>query len=259
MSFANAWILDLDGVVWLADHPIPGSVDAVHRLQAHGRRVLFLTNNSSMTVAEYLTKFGRVGLAVGADDLCTSAQAAALLVKPGERVLVCAGAGVDEAVTAAGARPQREPAHADAVIVGFHRDFAYDRLLAAFRAVEAGARLIATNDDATYPTPDGPIPGGGSIVAAVEYATGQKAIVAGKPYRPTADLVRGRLGLGEGVTSGLTMVGDRPSTDGAMGRALGGRFALVLSGVTRSGHGPVEPSPDVECPDLAMLVAAEFP
>ena len=259
VSHANAWILDLDGVVWLADQPIPGAVEAIRRLLACGRRVLYLTNNSSVTVAEYLTKFARIGLAVGGDDLCTSAQSAAQLVHPGERVLVCAGPGVDEAVAAAGARPQREHDGADAVIVGFHRDFSYDRLLEAFRAIEAGARFIATNDDATYPTPHGPIPGGGSIVAAVEYATGQKATVAGKPYEPTAELVRGRLGLGRGETTGLTMVGDRPSTDGAMGRALGGRFALVLSGVTKPGHPPVDPAPDIEADDLASLVRIEFP
>ena len=79
---------------------------------------------------------------------------------------------------------------ADAVVVGFHRDFDYERLRVAVRAVQRGARLIATNDDATYPTPDGPIPGGGAIVAAVAYAGGVRPVVAGKPYAPMADLVR---------------------------------------------------------------------
>ena len=263
MPDANAWILDLDGVLWLGDQPIPGSVRAVHRLEQIGRRVLFLTNNSSSTISDYLAKFARIGLAVGGDDLCTSAQAAAMLVKPDERVLVCAGPGVVEAVHHARALPipvteADDLRTFDAVIVGFHREFAYEGLLRAFRAIEAGARFIATNDDATYPTPDGPIPGGGSIVAAVEYATGQRPTVAGKPYPPTAELVRERLGLAPHETSGLTMVGDRPSTDGAMGRALGGRFALVLSGVTKAGHGLVEPNPDVEASDLLALVEAEF-
>lgn len=110
-----------------------------------------------------------------------------------------------------------------------------------------GAHLIATNDDATYPTAAGPIPGGGAILAAVERATGARATVAGKPHAPMADLVRARLGP-HGV-----MVGDRPETDGAFAVALAYRFALVLTGVISSGEG-VEPRPDVVAPDLATAV-----
>ena len=73
---------------------------------------------------------------------------------------------------------------ADAVVVGWHRDFDFGRLTAAFDAVHGGARLIGTNDDATYPTPQGPLPGGGSILAAVAYASGAEPTVAGKPFRP---------------------------------------------------------------------------
>ena len=91
-------------------------------------------------------------------------MAASALVEPGERVLVCAGPGVVEALTARGAVPVRD-GDADAVLVGFHRDFDYERLRVASRAVRRGARLLAINDDASYPTPDGPIPGGGAILA----------------------------------------------------------------------------------------------
>ena len=114
--------------------------------------------------------------------------------------------------------------------------------------MQRGARLIATNDDATYPTPDGPIPGGGAIVAAVAYAAGVAPLVAGKPHRPMADLVRA---LGEATG---TMVGDRPETDGAFAVELGYRFALVLTGVTGPDDLPVTPTPDVVSPSLAALV-----
>ncbi len=174
-------------------------------------------------------------------------MAAATLVAPGERVLVCAGPGVTEAVEGRGAEPVRDGA-ADAVIVGFHRDFDYDRLLAASSAVRGGGRLIATNDDPTYPTPDGPIPGGGSLVAAVAYASGVAAMVAGKPHQPMVDLVRSMVGQ-DG-----TVVGDRPDTDGLFARALGFRFALVLTGVTSAADLPVEPAPDVVAASLAELV-----
>jgi 4-nitrophenyl phosphatase len=136
---------------------------------------------------------------------------------------------------------------ADAVLVGFHRDFDYEGLRVAARAVRRGARLLATNDDATYPTPDGPIPGGGAILAAVVVATGADAVIAGKPHAPMAALVRARLGE-HGV-----MVGDRPDTDGRFAALLGYRFALVHTGVTPAGVA-VEPAPDLVAPDLQALV-----
>ncbi|HEX6420264.1 MAG TPA: HAD-IIA family hydrolase [Acidimicrobiales bacterium] len=243
------WVLDLDGVVWLGDRPIDGAAAAVARLRVAGERVLFATNNSWAPLAAQEAKLAAQGIPAGG-DVVTSAMAAARLVEPGERVLVAGGPGIVEAVTARGAEAVRD-GDADAVVVGFHRDFDYERLRVAARAVDRGARLIATNDDATYPTPEGPIPGGGAIAAAVAYAAQVRPSVAGKPHRPMADLVRA-LGGGAG-----TMVGDRPETDGAFAEALGYRFALVLTGVTAAGDLPVTPEPDVVAPSLAALVAAE--
>lgn len=237
--------LDLDGVIWLADDPIPGAADAVARLRSVGEPVVFCTNNSSQPVGEVEAKLAHHGIpAVG--DVITSAMAAAALVEPGERVLVCAGPGVSEALERRGAVPVRD-GPADAVMVGFHLDFDYERLRVAATAVRRGARLLATNDDATYPTPAGPIPGGGAILAAVVTAAGVPAVVAGKPNPPMADLVRARLGS-DGV-----MVGDRPDTDGRFARALGYRFALVHSGVTSSDD-VVDPPPDLVGADLGAVV-----
>src|SRR4051812_8079553 len=175
-----AWILDLDGVLWLADDAIPGSADAVAALRSRGERVLFVSNNSSARVDEYLAKLERVGAPASVDDLVTSAQAAATLVEPDQTALVCAGPGVEEALQRRGAHTVRD-GDVDAVVVGWHRDFDYDGLTAAARAVMHGATLIGTNDDATYPTPLGPIPGGGAILAAVATASGTDPVVAGKP------------------------------------------------------------------------------
>ena len=242
------WLVDLDGVVWLGDEPIPGAADAIRSLRARGTRVVFLTNNSSATVSEYLAKLERHGIPTSDDDLITSAQAAAGLLEPGTTALVCAGPGVDEALAARGVKTVRDGG-ADAVVVGWHRDFDFDRLTVAFRAVRAGARFIATNDDATYPTPDGPVPGGGAIVAAVAYATGVRPEVAGKPNEPAAALVAERVGAVE------VLVGDRPETDGLLASRLGVPFALVLTGVTAAADLPVTPVPERVAPDLAELVA----
>lgn len=243
------WVLDLDGVVWLADTPIAGAAEAVARLRAAGERVLFATNNSFPPRAETEAKLARFGIPAEG-DVVSSPMAAARLVEPGERVLVAGGPGIVEAVRERGAVPVRD-GDAEVVAVGFHRDFDYERLRIAARAVDRGARLVATNDDATYPTPDGPIPGGGALVAAVAYATGVTPIVAGKPHGPMVELVRAA-GGDEG-----TVVGDRPDTDGAFARRLGYRFALVLTGVTARADLPVEPAPDVVADCLADLVAGE--
>jgi 4-nitrophenyl phosphatase len=243
-----SWVLDLDGVLWLGDEPIPGAADAVARLRQAGRRVIFLTNNSSLTVAEYLKKLSGVGVPVEAADLVTSAQAAAGLVESGQRALVCAGEGVSEALAERGVKVV-DKAPADVVVVGFHRDFDFAGLSAATTAVLGGARLIGTNDDATYPAPGGPLPGAGSLVAAVAYASGATPTVAGKPYQPVADLLRRRV---EGAVE--VMVGDRPSTDGLFARRLGTRFALVRSGVTKPGQPAPDPVADFDAADLAHLV-----
>ena len=252
-------LCDLDGVVWLAHEPIAGAADAVARLRASGRRVLFVTNNSMSTVAEQEHALARIGIpATG--DVVTSAQAGASLVDPGERVLVCGGPGIVEAVEQRGAvavSPSADHlgdaavAHVDAVVVGLDRSFTFERLHVSSRAVRLGARFVATNDDATYPTPEGPTPGGGSIVAAVATAAGRTPEIAGKPHAPMAALVAERCGDRFAPERAL-MVGDRWDTDGAFAAAVGCRFALVRSGVSAPGTdagGHV----DVDLADLAAV------
>jgi 4-nitrophenyl phosphatase len=247
---------DLDGVIWRGDEPIVPAVPAVAALRAAGARVAFLTNNSSMTVAQIVAKLGRMGVEASADDVLSSAQAAAdtlaRSLAPGARVLACAGPGVVEALEARGFVPV-DRAPADAVVVGWHRTFDFDGLARASEAVREGARFVATNVDPTYPVPGGLLPGNGALVAAVATASGREPEVAGKPEVPTVALVRSRFGA-----SGV-MVGDRPSTDGALATALGWPFALVLSGVTSmdavaGGEAIPDPAPRWVAADLGELV-----
>ncbi|MFM2071879.1 MAG: hypothetical protein RLZZ623_2142 [Actinomycetota bacterium] len=242
-------LLDLDGVVWLSHQPLPGSVAAIARARSHGWRVLFVTNNSSAPVGDQERALAAIGIPA-AGDVVTSAMAAARLLVPGDRVLVCGGPGVVEAVERVGARVV-ESGPCDAVVVGFHRTFDYEALRLASSAVRGGARLIGTNDDATYPTPDGPIPGGGAILAAVVVGSGTDAIVAGKPFGPMADIVRAI--VGEAGIAHAVMVGDRPSTDGLFARELGCRYAQVWSGVTAVGS-LVVPTPDLSADNLSAIV-----
>lgn len=245
------WVLDLDGVVWLADTPIAGAARAIAELQASGEALAFVTNNSYGRRSDVVAKLARHGIDAGGMVL-TSAMAVAEIVEPDESVLVCGGPGVVEALVLRGCRVVTDgddDEGVDAVVVGYDPGFDYARMSAAARAVRRGARLLATNTDATYPTPTGPVPGAGSILASIVTASGSSPAVAGKPHPPMANLVRSMLG-GEG-----TVVGDRPETDGAFARELGYRFALVLSGVTSADDLPVEPEPDEVAADLARLVA----
>jgi HAD superfamily hydrolase (TIGR01450 family) len=249
---AMAWILDLDGVIWRGDQPIEGSARAVAQLRAAGERVWFVTNNALPRRSEVAAKLRDHGIEPG-DELVTSPMAAASLVSPGERVLACAGAGVVEALTERGAHVvdagAGEGGSFDAVVVGLHLDFDYRRMAAAAAAVAGGARLVATNDDTTYPAADGVLlPGAGSILASIEAATGARAVVAGKPYAPMAELVRARAG-----PTGIA-VGDRADTDGRFAIALGYPFGLVLTGVTRPEDLPVTPAPELIAADLETLV-----
>jgi 4-nitrophenyl phosphatase len=249
--------LDLDGVVWRGDEPVPGSAAAVVALRNAGLQVGFVSNNSSMPVGDVVAKLGRCGIDAAPEQVLTSALAAADLLAvdlaAGSRVLVCGGPGVVESLVAAGFEPVREPPAA-AVVVGFHRDFDFDGLERASRAVREGARFVATNLDATYPVSGGLVPGAGSIVAAVATASGRQPEVAGKPCAPAAAMVHHRLGP-RGV-----MVGDRPTTDGDFADRLGWPFALVLSGVASHTPGPgEEPVPDPAPPYLADDLAALVP
>lgn len=247
---------DLDGVVWRGDDPIPGAGAAIAKLRNEGFRVVFVSNNSMQPLEEVATKLGAVGAPTSTDDVVTSAVSAAALLAsaldPGAPVLACAGVGVVEALESVGLRPvTRGPA--SAVVVGLHRSFDFEELDRASAAVRAGARFVATNLDATYPMPGGMIPGSGAIAAAVATAGGRAPEVAGKPERPMADLIRTRFG------SAGVVVGDRPSTDGALAAALGWPFALVLSGVTQrdlrpGGEAIPEPPPPFVAADLAALV-----
>lgn len=250
MSAPETWALDLDGVVWLAGHPIAGAPEAIARLRDRGRRVVFMTNNSSPTVAQHVATLRAAGIAADAAEVLTSAQAATTLVEPGMSVHVLGGPGVVEALEARGCRV-RMTGPVDAVVVGIDKGFTYAGLGAAATAVRDGALFVGTNDDPTYPTPEGLLPGAGTMAAAVATASGVTPVFAGKPFAPMAALAAQRVGRID------VMVGDRPTTDGLMAHEMGARFALVLSGVTDAAQAAaLDPAPHITSADLAAAVDA---
>lgn len=242
------WVFDLDGVVWLAGQAIPGSPQAVERLRSDGHHVAFVTNNSTPTVAEYVDRLARAGVEVDPGELATSSQAAATMLEPGGRAAVVGGEGVREALRERGVEIVACSDRPDAVVVGRSLVLDFEELAHAATAIRDGARFVATNTDATFPTPHGPEPGAGALIAYLQVGSGRAAEVAGKPEPPMAELVRSRYGLPDVV------VGDRAETDGAFAKQIGAPFALVLTGVTKRADLPIEPSPSVVADDLARAV-----
>ena len=229
-------LCDLDGVVWRGADPIPGAAAALTELTATGCDVWFVTNNSNRPVGHYEQRLADLGVAAEG-RVATSALAAAALVDGSTLTLVCAGPGVIEALdanrrpwTGAEVHPDDVTGPIGDVIVGLHHEFDYRRLHHAAEAVRRGARLIGTNTDATFPTPRGEEPGGGSLLAAVSTAAGVRAVIAGKPEAPMGDLVRSMVGHTLDPRRSV-MIGDRASTDGAFADRLGIPFAYISAGV----------------------------
>lgn len=244
------WVLDLDGVVWLAGTPIPGSAGAIKRLRLSGERIAFVTNNSTPLLSEHVKRLTLAGVEAEPAEVVSSAQAAASLLEPGSRATCIGGEGVVEALELRQVRVVQPDEQPEAVVVGRTLSLDFKALSDAASAIRSGARFVATNTDATFPTPHGLEPGAGALVAFLEAASGQKAETAGKPGKPMAELLKARFG-----EAGL-VVGDRPDTDGLFARRLGADFALVLSGVTRVSDLPVDPEPDLVEEDLETVVRA---
>ena len=244
------WALDLDGVVWLGDKVIQGVGESITFLREKGEQVFFVTNNSGRTVSEVEEKLNLFNIEPNG-GVITSAMAMATLLSPDETVLTLCGKGAVEEMEKVGAKPVKD-GKADSVVVGFHEDFDYWKLTAALQAIDSGARLLATNDDLTYPSHDGIRPGAGSILASLVAATEAVPEIAGKPYQPMCDLLN-ELSGGNGI-----MVGDRPDTDGRFAKNLGWDFGLVLSGVTKKSDLPVDPPHDFLADDLPDMVEQLF-
>ena len=239
-------LCDLDGVVYRGDDVVPGAPELIGRLRAGGLLVRYATNNSTVSRSQYAARLMGMGIVAAADEIVTSTWATIEHLRLHEpdvrRVLAVGERGLaDElldagyAVAAAG-DALRGPvdgaglgADFDACIVGLDREFDYRRLAAAVAAVRAGARLIATNADTTYPTARGVLPGAGAMVAAIAAASGSEPLVIGKPEPAMFRLILEAAGVGP---QEAVVIGDNPDADVVAARRAGIRSVLVLTGVT---------------------------
>jgi HAD superfamily hydrolase (TIGR01450 family) len=249
-------LLDLDGCVWVGDAACDGAVDAVAALRDAGASVLFLTNDVRHAPEEFVRKLWRLGFQASLAEVVTVGAAVQYQLAgrdPGTAFVVGSQALVDH-VAAAGLRIVNNTpfaTRADVVVVGGHDDLRFDELRIATQAVLRGAELVGGARDATFPMPDGPWPGTGAILAAIETATGRTAdLVVGKPEPAMYEAARDRLGEGR-----MLAVGDLLEVDVAGARRAGLDSALVLTGGTsRAQADAADPRPTLVADALGALV-----
>jgi HAD superfamily hydrolase (TIGR01450 family) len=250
-------LLDLDGVVYIGGNAIPGASQALRKASGEGMRLAYVTNNafrSPAAVAQILTG---LGVAATADDVVTSAQAAARLLAErlpaGAPVLVVGGMGLRIAVRERGLRPVSTAAEQPAAVVqGYAPGIDYSLLAEGGLAVAAGALFVGSNGDLTLPGPHGRQPGNGSLLKVISAATGREPLIAGKPEPPlhTESVIR------TGARHPL-VVGDRLDTDIEAASRVDADSLLVLTGVTGPAEAVLAPPhqrPTYLAEDLSGLV-----
>lgn len=226
-------LLDLDGVVYVGEHAVPRAAEALDAaLARHGMRSGYVTNNASRPPAVVAEHLQRLGVHAAAEDVVTSAQAGARLLAerltPGSRVLAVGGPGVAWALEERGlVAVHSADDHPVAVMQGYGPDVGWRELAEATLVIERGQPWVATNTDRTIPTPRGRVLGNGSLVAAVQHATGVVPLVAGKPEPPLMWESVERTAATQPL-----VVGDRLDTDIEGATRCGIPSLLVLTGVT---------------------------
>lgn len=230
----DAFLLDLDGVVWRGEHPIPGAAETIARMRADGKRVIFVTNNASRAPRDYAVKLMRMLIPTEPSDVVTSAHAVvdrlrSIGLQPGDRVHVCAAPGLHQFLVTTGFTSTRETHDVKAVVVAWNPALAFEDLRRASDVARTGLPFIAANRDATYPSEHGLVPGTGAILAAIETASGRTAYVVGKPQPETIRIALEKAGV---AAERALFLGDRADTDVAGAREAGVPVALVLTGVT---------------------------
>lgn len=229
----RGYAFDLDGTIYLGDRLIEGAAETIAALRADDARVVFVTNKPLETSADYAAKLTKLGIPATPDDVVSAIDALLLYLRdrhPGARLMPIAEPLLVDQLRGAGFTVTRDPELTDVVVVSFDRTFDYQKLLLAYRAVNAGALIVATNPDPYCPTPDGGLPDCAAMLAAIEACTGAKAeAIVGKPSVHMANAFLDRLGV---PATQAAMVGDRLLTDVAMGLSAGMAAVLVLSGAT---------------------------
>ena len=242
-------LLDLDGCVWVGEEATPRAVEAIDALRRAGKGVAFVTNDARSTSEDFVRRLWSLGCRASLEEVVTVGGALQHVLNDGhagESAFVIGSPTVHRHVADAGVRIVNGTAfasRAEVVVVSGHEGFDFEELRLATQAVLRGAPMIATGRDATFPMPDGPWPGTGPVVAALESATGQVAVSVGKPEAQLFLTALDRLGRGRALC-----VGDRLDADLAGAHAARIDGAIVLTGATSAAEAGAALRRDGEAP-----------
>jgi 4-nitrophenyl phosphatase len=244
-NFTNirALIIDMDGVLWHGDQPLPGLKELFQLLREKQLPFILATNNAGMTQDEYVKKLTRMGVTVAHDEILTSSMATALYLAhhyypSATRVFVIGAEGVRRPLLEKGftltslyeVNTLETPnVGADIVVCGLDKEISWDKLATATLNIRAGAKFVGTNADVTLPTERGITHGNGAIIAAIKAATDVEPVIVGKPEPIMYQQAINLLGID---ASEVIAVGDRMNTDilGAVNAGI--RSVLVLTGIS---------------------------
>ncbi len=226
-------LLDLDGCVWVGEAATPRAVEAIDALRRAGKGLAFVTNDGRHGGEDFVRKLWSLGCRASIEEVVTVGGALQHVLNErhaGQSAFVIGSPAIHRHVADAGTRIVNGTAfasRAEVVVVSGHDGFHYEELRLATQAVLRGAPMLTTGVDKTFPMPDGPWPGTGPIVAALENATGEQAVSVGKPEAQLFLTALDRLGPGRSLG-----VGDRLDADLAGAHSAGIDGAIVLTGAT---------------------------
>jgi len=226
----DCWLTDMDGVLVHENAALPGAAALLQQWKDQGKPFLVLTNNSMFTPRDLSARLRASGLDVPEEAIWTSALATAAFLQqqlPGGKAFVIGEAGLTTALHEAGfIMTDSDP---DYVVVGETRSYSFEAITRAIRLINAGARFIATNPDATGPSAEGPLPATGAVVALITKATGREPYIVGKPNPMMFRSALNRIGAHSESTG---MIGDRMDTDIVAGIEAGLYTVLVMTGIS---------------------------
>jgi 4-nitrophenyl phosphatase len=229
----KAFILDLDGCVYRGSTPIDGASAAIQMLRTQGKKILFLTNNSTKTAEEYVNKLNAMGVQVALKEILTSSLAIAQYLKKVKigRCYIIGEIGLYSALQNEGFTilDEEHSRLADYMVCGLDTRVNYEKLAAACYAIQNGAKFFATNTDPSLPVEGGYLPGAGAIVSAISIATNIKPTIVGKPSKKIMEIALSRLGAKKEEAA---IMGDTLKFDIKAGINSGIFSVLVLTGST---------------------------
>ena len=254
----DALILDMDGVLWRGSEAIGNLSSIFHQIDSLRWKVIFATNNATRSPQQYVDLLASFGVHVEQWQVVTSAAAVTFYLTnqfpKGGPIYIIGEQGLIDACAAQGF--YQSEMDAVAVVVGLDRKLTYEKLKIATLLVRSGIPFIGTNPDLTFPTPQGLVPGAGSILAALTAASNVIPTIAGKPEPTIYKIALERLALSP---SQVLVIGDRPETDIAGAQKIGCHTALVLSGVTNQDQADIwKPAPDLIAPNLESIVKMDW-